>query len=374
MRVLALEPYHGGSHRAFLDGWITNSRHDWTVLGLPAYKWKWRMRHSAIEFARMTRSLSAEGQRWDRLFCSDMLNLAEFRGLADPEVGRLPAVAYFHENQLTYPVEQEDERDYHYCLINMTTALAADAVWFNSTFHRDSFLDALRELLKRMPDHQPLEEVDRIEAKSSVRHPGIDELTPGPRRRTGPPRILWAARWEADKDPETFFAAMKSLKEQGQDFRLNVIGERFRQSPAVFDWAEQYFHDQIDRWGFQPNRREYEDTLREADIVVSTANQEFFGIGVAEAISAGGYPLLPNRLAYPELMSDPSGRTMHEYFFDGTAEGLATGLAGLLARRFAGKSLFDAADPARKAVHRFSWDSAAPAMDDSIEQMPSPKT
>ena len=51
MRVLALNPYHGGSHRAFLDGWMANSRHRFTLLTLPAHHWKWRMRHAAVTFA-----------------------------------------------------------------------------------------------------------------------------------------------------------------------------------------------------------------------------------------------------------------------------------------------------------------------------------
>lgn len=52
MRVLALEPYYGGSHRAFVDGWASRSRHDWTVLTLPAHHWKWRMRGAAVTMAR----------------------------------------------------------------------------------------------------------------------------------------------------------------------------------------------------------------------------------------------------------------------------------------------------------------------------------
>ena len=51
MRILALEPYYGGSHQAFLDGWSKRSCHTWTVLTLPAAKWKWRTRHAAITFA-----------------------------------------------------------------------------------------------------------------------------------------------------------------------------------------------------------------------------------------------------------------------------------------------------------------------------------
>ncbi|MHC4124721.1 MAG: tRNA-queuosine alpha-mannosyltransferase domain-containing protein, partial [Planctomycetota bacterium] len=162
MRILALEPYYGGSHKAFIDGFSAVSRHDWTVYKLSAYKWKWRMRHSAITFAEQIGQFVGQGQEWDLIFCSDMLNLAEFLGLVPPAVRELPAVVYFHENQLTYPVRFESERDYQFVMTNMTTALAAKSVWFNSTFHKESFLKALVEFLKKMPDCQPIDAVGRI--------------------------------------------------------------------------------------------------------------------------------------------------------------------------------------------------------------------
>ena len=89
MNVLALEPYHGGSHKAFLDGWSAHSRHTWDILGLPPNKWKWRMRHAAITFAREVTERVRAGQTWDLLFVSEMLNLAEFLGLASEAVQRL---------------------------------------------------------------------------------------------------------------------------------------------------------------------------------------------------------------------------------------------------------------------------------------------
>ena len=51
LRILALEPYYGGSHQAFLDGWAAHSCHDFTLVTLPAFHWKWRMRHAAITMA-----------------------------------------------------------------------------------------------------------------------------------------------------------------------------------------------------------------------------------------------------------------------------------------------------------------------------------
>ncbi len=152
MKILALEPYYGGSHKAFLDGWAAVSKHNWTLYTLPPYKWKWRMRHSAITFARQISRSVAKGQKWHVIFCSDMLNLAEFLGLAPLSVRKMSAVVYFHENQLTYPVRVESERDYQFAMTNMTTALAATSVWFNSAFHRDSFFEAMEAFLRKMPD------------------------------------------------------------------------------------------------------------------------------------------------------------------------------------------------------------------------------
>ena len=106
------------------------------------------MRHGAVTFAQQVAERAAQGAAWDVLFCSDMLNLAEFVGLSGAAVQALPRVVYFHENQLTYPVRHASERDYQFGMTNITTCLAADQVWFNSAFHRDSFLEAVEVFLK----------------------------------------------------------------------------------------------------------------------------------------------------------------------------------------------------------------------------------
>jgi glycosyltransferase involved in cell wall biosynthesis len=369
MRLLALEPYYGGSHRAFLDGWSQVSRHEWTVLPLPAYKWKWRMRHAAVTFAGQVRDRLAQGERWDILFCSDMLNLAEFLGLAPPEVRDLPTVIYFHENQLTYPVRVESERDYQFAMTNMTSALAARSVWFNSAFHRNSFLGALETFLNRMPDYQPFDAVTHIRAKSQVFPPGVHSFTPRGPRRPGPLRILWAARWEHDKNPEEFFEAIGQLQERDVPFRISVLGEQFREVPTVFAQARQRFADHIDRWGYQQDRAAYEAALLEADVFVSTAAHEFFGLSAVEATLAGAYPLVPQRLAYPEVFALEDRTIAQEFFYADGAQGLVDRLAALGRRIENNDSLYQATQSIREWLSRFEWPTLAPILDNALEHI-----
>jgi glycosyltransferase involved in cell wall biosynthesis len=181
-------------------------------------------------------------------------------------------------------------------------------------------------------------------------------------------RILWAARWEHDKNPEDFFEALKRLKEKQIEFRMSVIGPQFREVPEVFAWAEQFFAGHIDRWGYQSSRDDYESALAEADIIVSTANHEFFGLSVAEAIAAGAFPLLPKRLSYPEILSSIEIAGEDEFFYDGTVGGLAKRLADL-SKAIADGNLW-AGDNTRgtHGMKRFYWQNLTPILDAALQK------
>ena len=373
LRVLALEPYFGGSHRAFLDGWIARSRHEWTLLTLPDRKWKWRMRHAAITFAKDVATRVGNGERWDVIFCSDMLDLAGFLGLAPVSVRALPAVAYFHENQLVYPVQVEREWDYHFAFSNITTALAAEAAWFNSQFHSDVCLDAMPRFLQRMPDYRPLHVVEEIRAKAEVRPPGFQAVPRRPKQHDAPPRILWCARWEHDKDPDTFFDALYRIADAGRAFRLSVIGGGgSRDELPVFEEARTRLADRIDHWGYQAGREEYESVLAAANIVVSTALHEFFGLAVAEAVSAGAYPLVPQRLAYPEVLAGTDAAGKDSFFYEGEAQALAARLIELIDRHGRGELWQGDPDRALRAVSRFTWERLVPEYDDALAAIVQP--
>ncbi len=367
LRILALEPYFGGSHKAFLEGWIGLTRHSWTLLHLPPRKWKWRMRHSAITLAGQTMEKLNAGEKWDLLICSDMLNLAEYRGLVNPTVNRLPSIVYFHENQLTYPVIHQREFDYHFVLSNMITALSGSEVWFNSYYHRDIFLHELRSFLKRMPDFRSLDAIETIRLKSSIHYPGIHKFPERRKRSPGPMRIVWAARWEYDKNPELFFEALRILKKRKIEFRLSILGKQGRNTPDTFSSAKSEFSCSIDRWGYQDDRSDYESALLESDVFVSTADHEFFGISVIEAAAAGAFPLVPERLSYPETLDLKAGN--EDFYYKGGANRLAERLEQL-SERIRDNSLWGR-DPHRaiRIAEKFYWESKARQFDLNLDDI-----
>lgn len=264
------------------------------------------MRGAALAFEPAVRALKPPVP--EVIVTTDFLNLPEFLALTRDLWDRSPRViVYFHENQITYPSSSSDVRDFHFGLVNIHSALAADKVIFNSEFHRDEFLSGVDSFLASMPEPAPKGVAKRIRAKSEVLGIPLDLFEMDVARSgTRHPWVVWNHRWEEDRDPGTFFSAMEALdaaaKEgRAPDFRLVVAGQTYQTRPAVFDRARERLAHRIERWGFVESRREYLQLLARASVVVSTSRHEFFGVSVMEAIYLGCAPVLPRRLTYPGI-------------------------------------------------------------------------
>ncbi|XP_075613376.1 tRNA-queuosine alpha-mannosyltransferase isoform X2 [Balearica regulorum gibbericeps] len=380
MSVLLIEAFYGGSHKQLMDLLQEELQEDCVLCTLPAKKWHWKARTAALYFMQTVPTST----NYRILFASSVLNLAELAALR-PDLGKLKKILYFHENQLAYPVQKCQERDFQYGYNQILSCLVADVVVFNSAFNMESFLTSIGKFMKLIPDHRPkdLEKIIRpkcqvlyfpvrfpdvsrfmpehklahlekvIDVKrngdayqleglpgqqkgralmknsNAHRESGLCEAQPGlcttqheglPSPLAAPARlnkpeasestnpcqeedkqhltynlsnilsgrdyqqrplhVAWPHRWEHDKDPETFFKVLLKLKEQDLPFHVSVLGEAFTEVPDIFTEAKKALGSSVLHWGYLPSRDDYFQALCMADVVVSTAKHEFFGVAI----------------------------------------------------------------------------------------------
>ena len=361
MKFLFLESFFGGSHKEFAEGLIENSRHTIDLISLPARFWKWRMRGAALDFIKKCGSSISD---YDGLIASDLMSLADFKAISPADCP--PTLVYYHESQLTYPLAPGEEMDYQFGFTDITTALAADRILFNSDTHRSAFLGALPGFLKMMPDHRPNWVVDAIRPKMTVLHPGCrfpaHQVLEPRESWSNAPLIIWNHRWEFDKDPEAFFEALDAVLLSGCEFRLALLGESARAVPKPFLSARDRLGDRVVQYGFVESREDYIGWLKRGDITVSTAVQENFGIATVEAIRYGCLPLLPHRLSYPEIIPAEFQPAVFYRNQDDLAAKLVQRLTGLPEYQGLRLSLSE-------AMGKYSWENQIDLFDAELEQM-----
>jgi hypothetical protein len=112
------------------------------------------------------------------------------------------------------------------------------------------------------------------------------------------------------------------------------------------------------QYGYLDSFADYARLLWQADVQVSTANHDFFGVSTCEAIYCGCMPLLPNRLNYPDLI--PVAYHDRMLYHEGE---VYYRLRDYLAQ--------PAPPPAelRSHVQQFDWSVLAPVYDATLERL-----
>ena len=302
-------------------------------------------------------------EKYDGIIVTDLFNLADFKALVGSRCP--PVLVYFHENQMTYPQPPGDKGVFQLGIINITSALVADKIVFNSKMHKDAFLNAVPKFLKRGSDYKPKGIADKIREKADVFYPGITvpfDRDVDVEKQTNPPLIIWNHRWGFDKNCEMFFSALEEINNIGLDFNLALMGENFGKIPEGFKEAKKKFKDRILQFGYVPLREEYEKWLKRGAIVISTAIQENFGISVIEAMLMGCMPLLPDRLSYPEILPEE----FHEYFLYKSKQDLIEKLFLIISDY---KQYKEIQSRLAKKMRFFLWENVISGYDRTLERL-----
>lgn len=297
---------------------------------------------------------------FDLILASDMVHLPGFLGAVGEARRDAATVLYMHENQLTYPLSPRDSMDEAYAMINWASMTVADLVLFNSQFHLNAWSADIPGLLNRFPDYKHSGLLAEVSAKLEVMPVGVDlrRLDGAIAHAAESPLILWNQRWDFDKEPDRFAIAMIDLAATHQ-FSLALAGEQITELEA-YTLLHDRLGDRIVHSGFASDD-EYAGLLAAADIVVSTATQEFFGIALTEAVYAGALPILPNALVYPERIPEEfHARCL--YNGDEIGQRLRWALDNPDDRQSIANSL-------RPTMAAFDWPHLAPSYDDRLARV-----
>ena len=330
-RILLLSAYDAGSHRRWREQLVASqSAFEWQVLALPPRFFRWRIRGNALTWLHEP----LLQQRWDLLVVTSMVDLASIRGF-HPHLANTPALLYMHENQFAYPESDGQHASIDPQMVNLFSAISATGILFNSDWNRRSFLSGVANLYRKLPDGVPESSLAQLADKSRVLPVPIDdrlfiERSVPLNRRC--PHLLWNHRWEYDKGPERLLLLLDELTARGQDFRLSVVGEQFRQEPEAFASILKRHESRMVHWGFMASRAQYNQLLKQADIVISTALHDFQGLSMLEAMASGCIALAPDRLAYPEYVPECQLYPSFPGSARDEAKGAADCLIGLLGK------------------------------------------
>jgi glycosyltransferase involved in cell wall biosynthesis len=377
LKILLLSGYHATSHQYWCEG-LMNAfpEHEWHCLTLPARYFNWRVRGAPLSWLHEQSAVLE--QPVDLLIATSMVDLATLKGLS-ANLAITPSLCYFHENQFAYPKSREQHASVDAQMVNLYAALAADGVVFNSAFNRDSFFAGVNRLLTKLPDHRPTAIEPLLASRSVVLPVPLNtrvDANPLPAAdaelvthqdwqldATRPTiKIIWASRWEYDKGPDRLLAVMEELERRGTEYRICILGEQFRHSPKEFAAIKQAFEHRIVQFGFVASTSHYQQWLASADIILSTSIHEFQGLAVLEAVAAGCVPVLPGRLAYPELVPAQFLYASHETDLPREAQAAADLIEQVIADR-----------PKAPSVKGFFWSELRPAYAELIDRVANSK-
>lgn len=257
------------------------------------------MKGAALPLAQ---KLLEESFTADVMLVTSMTCLSSLLGfLRRSSLAKVPCIYYMHENQLTYPIRPGGKRDSQLVLRQFHAQVAADAIWFNSEHNRSSWFRQLPKFLAGFPDHQGLDCLERLQAKSRVVPVGLTLPHNKPNLTTSSrPVLLWNQRWEWEKGTDRFVSFVKKFGPEGA-FDVVLLGPEPRRGEPLHQELREFLGSRLLHCGWC-ERGEYLEWLERAAFTVSTARHEFFGISLLEAAAFGVRAYLPDDLSYPELI------------------------------------------------------------------------
>ncbi|MCS6819433.1 MAG: glycosyltransferase [Chitinophagales bacterium] len=342
-----------------------------------AQEWKAHSRHNIVLFTPDTASSDSQGDLSDSTFINihENFDLGDFDAIvvcgkaaisslfakSDTHLSKAPMILCLYENSF-FKYHLESHHQYATLFDKIVLAHNVVSIWFNSQYQKIKFREFLSSILSNLDIREKA--LNLFDFKANVLPPGLSlksrfgsEIQENVKYHRC--LVLWNQRWEQAKNPDLFFKTLITLAEHGIEFKLAVLGEATKDYPSVFDHAKEVLSEYIVQWGYVQDEKEYASWLWKADLLPVTAFDDNCLSSVIEAAYCNTVPLLPKRLAYPEILP---AQYQHTFFYDDNE------FAVKLQKRIMDVKYVRTMNT-QQWVDRFDWNNIVKSYDDKIEEL-----
>ncbi|EAR09386.1 tRNA-queuosine alpha-mannosyltransferase domain-containing protein [Reinekea blandensis] len=300
--ILLLSGYHALSQAQWCNQLVSLCpQYRWHTLALPPRYFSWRMRGAPLSFKALNNPHLHDNT--DLIVATSSVDLSVTQSLY-PNLRNVPSLLYFHENQFAYPRAHTPQSVIDWQMVNLYSALRADAIRFNSDYNQRTFFSGVQQLTQKLPDLVPKAWLSALKTKSAVLPVPITCPHVDRHHNKAVRTVLWNHRWEWDKQPELLEAVIAQCDAENLDIQFAITGQQFRREPQAFTTIRQQYPQRLIHLGFVDSEAAYHAMIDQCDVILSTAIHEFQGIAVMEAVARGCTPLLPDDLSYPDFFAD----------------------------------------------------------------------
>ncbi len=321
MHILYADSHYEGAHRDWIDSYAARTQHQITLLTMPGGDWRWRIQGGAVHLANQYLTQRTQLPPVDLLLLNGMVSAPVFLACTRPYLQDVPLALYIQENQLNYP--QEEYIWTNGAVVQVMSAYAADAIFFNGDYLRQDFLVSLQKFLAERGDY-PEDIYEQVAAHSEVLLRGINlnerlgNPVLDPPIPEKPITFLWNHRWAYEKGIDDFAAALRQLHQENTPFHVILAGNVLDRT-TLRDSLCAELGERVVMHGLMTGAT-YTEALRKADVMVACSKNEPLGVSMLEAIYMGCLPLMPARGSFPTML--PAEH--HDLLYDGSVEELVS--------------------------------------------------
>lgn len=288
-RILVYEPFYKGSHKQYIDGFLKTFSDVVVNISCP-YTDNNKIRFLS-SFFLMDKLKTMDLSNFHFLYTSNWVDITQIKVLH-----KFVIITRMHETFFEFnDVKTNFATKIGHNVNDVAAALYSDCLLFNSESHKNRFMILIEKLFKFIGLGNIDSLLKIVRYKSKVLYLGLD--LPEVKNVVKKDRsFIWNHNSKKYKNPRMAINFFQKLCEYDNKFSLTWLGGNVDEVTRSLNRLT----CELNILGYV-NKEKYLEELKKSKYVISTSDNDNFGISVIEAINCECIPLLKNLDVFNEL-------------------------------------------------------------------------